>query len=105
MICFIFLNQIPSPRSLYYSFKCIELSFLDSKVEFDMLTEKPLAPAGVGGNDNHILGPREGWILNTSPAVPCHCLGVTRGLLAEKNDASPIPDKNNIQLYFRTTYI
>ena len=62
-------------------------------------------PAGVGGNDNRILGPGEGWILNTSPEAPCHCLGVTRGLLAEKNDASPIPDKNNIQLYFRSTYI
>ena len=48
-----------------------------------MLTESP-GPAGVGGNDNRILGPGEGWILNASPEAPCHCLGVTRGLLAEK---------------------
>ena len=54
---------------------------------------------GLRGNDNRILGPGEGCILNTSLEGPCRCLGVTRGLLAEKNDASPIPDKNIIFSY------
>ena len=60
---------------------------------------------GVRGNDNRILGPGEGCILNTSPEAPCRCLGVTRGLLVEKNYASPIPGKNIIFSYTSELHI